>query len=634
MVFQVGGHTAAFLFWFNPNLGAILVLRYTGRFAENLMNILRRSCAAALTFGCIVILLSTCVFADEKKAEPAKPFDLTWGVKIPMRDGVRLNATVYRPHEQKDPLPVIFELTPYISDSYHERGSYFAQHGYVFAIVDVRGRGNSEGKFDLFFQEPRDGFDVVEWLAKQPWSNGKITMWGGSYAGFDQWMTLREAPPHLATIVPAAAAHVGVDFPAFHNVFTSYIVQWLTFTSGATSNANLFGDSSFWTEKFGEMYLGHRPFRDLDKIAGNLTTVFQQWVQHPEFDAYYQRLEITAAQYQQIHVPILTITGSYDGDQPGALTYYRDHMKYGNEDAKQRHYLIIGPWDHAGTRTPKKDVGGLTFGEGSLLDLGKLHTEWYDWTLKGGSKPEFLKKRVAYYVMGPGAEVWKYADSIESVATSKRVFYLDSPDGHANDVFHSGVLSESKPHSSTPDQYVYDPLDTRLSELDAAENPNYLVDQRPALALYGNGVIYQSEPFAKDTEVSGWPKLVAWIAMDVPDTDFEVSISEIKADGSSVQLSGDLMRARYRESKSEAKLVKGGTVERYEFSGFTWFSRRIAKGSRIRLVLDSPNSRNLEKNYNSGGVVADETAKDARTAHISVYHDAEHSSFLELPVTE
>jgi putative CocE/NonD family hydrolase len=137
-----------------------------------------------------------------------------------MRDGVRLNATVYRPHAPREPLPVIFELTPYVSDSYHGRAYYFAQHGYVFALMDVRGRGNSEGMFETFLQEPHDGHDVVEWLARQSWSNGKITMWGGSYAGFDQWMTLREAPEHLATIVPVASAHAGVDFPMFKNIFS------------------------------------------------------------------------------------------------------------------------------------------------------------------------------------------------------------------------------------------------------------------------------------------------------------------------------------------------------------------------------------------------------------------------------
>ena len=138
---------------------------------------------------------------EQKKPGPPKAVELTWGVKIAMRDGVKLNATVYRPKDQKDALPVIFELTPYISDTYHNRAYYFAQHGYVFAIVDVRGRGNSEGHFDPFMQEPQDGYDVVEWLAKQPWSNGKVAMWGGSYAGYDQWLTLRRPGNHVFCVV-------------------------------------------------------------------------------------------------------------------------------------------------------------------------------------------------------------------------------------------------------------------------------------------------------------------------------------------------------------------------------------------------------------------------------------------------
>src|SRR6202050_284600 len=232
----------------------------------------------------------------QKKTEPPKPVEFTWGVKIPMRDGVELNATVYRPKDQPAPLPVIFELTPYISDSYHERAYYFAQHGYVFAIVDVRGRGNSQGRFDPFLQEPQDGYDVVEWLAKQPWSNGKVTMWGGSYAGYDQWLTLREFPPHLVTVVPVAAAHAGVDFPMFKGIWGAYDMQWLTFPSGVTAQDHLFAESSFWIEKFRELYLSHRPYKDLDKIVGDDSTVFQQWIAHPAFDAYWQKLEITPEQ--------------------------------------------------------------------------------------------------------------------------------------------------------------------------------------------------------------------------------------------------------------------------------------------------------------------------------------------------
>lgn len=575
----------------------------------------------------LLLVLSGSMQAAEKEA--GKPWDLMWAVKIPMRDGVKLNATVYRPHEQKEKVPVIFELTPYIGDSYHERATYFAQHGYVFAIVDVRGRGNSEGKFNPFYQEPQDGHDIVEWLATQAWCNGKVTMWGGSYAGFDQWMTLKEAPPHLMTIVPAAAAHVGVDFPMYNNIFSSYVLQWLTFTSGVTGNGNLFGDSEFWRNKFGEMYFQHRAFKDLEEIVGNDTTVFQDWLKHPEVDQHLKQLELTAEQYRTIKVPILTITASYDADQPGAMAYYRDHMKYGNDEAKAKHYLIIGPWDHAGTRTPTKEVGGVTFGDAAIVDLNKLHAEWYDWTLKNGAKPDFLKKRVAYYVMA--ADQWRYADTLEEVTRERRMSYLDS-NGKANDVFQSGKLGPAKASGAASDAYVYDPLDTRPGQLEEEEVKAYLTDQTQTLNLFGGGLVYQSDPLAEATEVSGFAKLVLWLSMDVPDTDISAALYEVRPDGSSVQLTTDIVRARYRDSLSEAKLVKPGVVEKYEFSGFTFVSRQMVKGSRVRLVVSSVNSRNLEKNYNSGGVVAEETAKEAKTAHVSLYHDAAHGSYLELPI--
>src|SRR5512147_2625525 len=144
-----------------------------------------------------------------KPSEPQKNIDFAWGLKITMRDGIRLNATLYKPKDAQ-PTPVIFTLTPYISDSYHERGYYFARHGYAFALVDCRGRGNSDGEFEPFVNDGRDAYDIVEWLAAQPWCDGAVSMWGGSYAGFDQWMALKEFPPHLKTIVPAASAHAAV----------------------------------------------------------------------------------------------------------------------------------------------------------------------------------------------------------------------------------------------------------------------------------------------------------------------------------------------------------------------------------------------------------------------------------------
>jgi len=575
----------------------------------------------------------TRTLAQEGGAPPPAIPDMRWGVKIPLRDGVSLNATIFEPHAEKEPLPVIFTFTPYIGDSYLDRAMYFAQHGYVYALVDVRGRGNSGGSFEPFVNEAKDGYDVVEWLAKQSYSNGKVTMWGGSYAGFDQWTTLKEFPPHLATIVPAAAAHPGVDFPFQYNIFGPYVEQWLTFTSGVTSNANLFGAASFWRAKAREYYDRHLAFKEYDRLAGNPSAVFQKWLQHPVPDAYYDAMVPSPEQYKRIQVPILTITGHYDGDQPGAFTYYKRHMEYGTPEAKQNHFLIIGPWDHAGTRTPRRDVGGLKFGEASVLDLNKLHTEWYDWVMKNGKKPEFLKKRVAYYVVGAGAEDWKYADNLESISNHKRTLYLGSH-GQAEDVFQSGALLDQPGAGSNADRWTYDPLDTRPGDREPDDDASALTSQWAVVNTYGNGAVYHSEPFGEATEVTGFLKLRIWLELDVPDSDLEAVVYEILPGGESVFLTAATVRARYRESLRQEKLVAMGKAEEYVLDNFTFFSRRIAKGSRLRLFLHCPNAPSIEKNYNSGGVVALETAKDAKTAHVTLVHDAEHHSMLELPVVK
>jgi putative CocE/NonD family hydrolase len=568
--------------------------------------------------------------SDKKTARTESETNLKWAVPIPMRDGIKLNATVYLPKDLPNPVPAVFTLTPYISDTYHDRALYFARHGYVFALVDVRGRGNSQGQFEPFAHDGRDGHDVVEWMARQPWCNGKVAMWGGSYAGFDQWAVLKEFPPHLATIVPAAAAHPGVDFPAFQNIFSSYIVRWLTLTSGVTPNTKLFGETSFWNQKYRHLYNNHLPFHRLDEVVGNPSPHFHRWLEHPTPDAYLDALAPRAEHYARMQLPILTITGHYDDDQAGAMEYYHRHRKHGSADGFARHYLLMGPWDHPGTRTPARDVGGVKFGEASMVDLNRLHREWYDWTLKDGKQPDFLKKRVAYYVAGE--EKWKYADRLDATGATAKTLYLHSRDGQANDVFHSGALRTDKPAQEMPDQYVYDPLDVRPAELDREEIKNLITDQRYALNLFGNGLVYHSQPFEAATEITGYLKLTLWMALDVPDTDFQVTVYEIQSNGSSISLTGDMMRARYRESLRQERLVKPGEINRYEFKAFAWFSRRLAKGSRLRLVINSPNSIYWEKNYNSGGVVANETKKDARTAHVTLYHDAGHASLLEIPV--
>ncbi|HEV2045193.1 MAG TPA: CocE/NonD family hydrolase [Chthoniobacterales bacterium] len=572
---------------------------------------------------------------------PPPDYDLHWGLKIPLRDKVELNATLYLP-KAKDgappKTPAIFTLTPYISDTYHARAAYFASHGYAFALVDVRGRGNSGGEFEPFANDPRDGHDVVEWLAQQPFCDGKVAMWGGSYAGFNQWATAKEFPAHLATIVPAAAAHPSLDYPSVNNIGMTYDMQWFTHTSGRTGQANLFGDSKFWRTKFLDAYKKHIPFKSLDSVVGNPSANFQRIVKHPTADAYYDAMLPTREQFQKITLPVLTITGQYDGDELGAMTFYRDHIANASPEARAKHFLIIGPWDHAGTRTPTDEVGGVKFGPGALVDLNDLHRQWYDWTMKNNKKPDFLKNQVAYYVIAPGNTgangEWKYAQDFVSLAANPKMFHLDSKNGDANGVFRSGTLTEAQP-SEGVDQFVNDPLDTHRGEDVEGVEPNDKtagVDQRFALCIGKDGLVYHTDPLLKETPLIGCPKVSLWVSIDTPDTDLEADLYEIQPDGTSIALWSDLRRLRYRESLREAKLVKPGEIVRCDFDPGLFVARRLMKGSRLRLVVNSPNSIFWQKNYNSGGVVADETAKDARTAHVKVYHDAQHASVLQLPL--
>jgi putative CocE/NonD family hydrolase len=600
--------------------------------------------------SCLILTMAMAIFGTLQAqtptptlspSQPPADYDLRWGVKIPMGDKVELNATLYLPKTpdgSPPKTPVIFTLTPYISDSYHARAAYFASHGYAFALVDVRGRGNSGGEFEPFANEPRDGHDVVEWLAQQPFCNGKVAMWGGSYAGFDQWATAKEFPPHLATIVPAAAAHPPLDYPSYHNVGETYDMQWFTFTSGRTGQQNLFADQKFWSTKFLDAYKKHIPFKSLDSFVGNPSVSFQRILKHPMADAYYDAMVPTREQFQKITLPILTITGQYDGDELGALTFYRDHIANASPEARAKHFLIIGPWDHAGTRTPTDEVGGVKFGSAAIVDLNHLHRQWYDWTMRNGPKPEFLRNQVAYYLLAPGNSgvngEWKYADNFETLVANPKIFYLDSKNGDANGVFRSGSLTEKQP-SEGSDAFTYDPLDiTRGERVDGTDPKEKTagIDQTYTLSIGKDGLVYHTEPLPNETPLVGCPQLTLWVSIDTPDTDLQAHLYEIQPDGTSIVLWSDIRRLRYRESLREPKLVKPGEIVRCDFNPGLFVARQLMKGSRLRLVVSSPNSILWQKNYCSGGVVAEETAKDARTCHVQIYHDGAHASAIQLPL--
>lgn len=558
----------------------------------------------------------------------ARPYQLEFDARIPMRDGVHLSGVIFRPADQTEPLPVILTITPYTAQRFENVGAYFASQGYVFASVDSRGRGNSEGEFEPWALEGEDGFDAVEWLAVQPWSDGQVGMWGGSYGGKNQWMIAGEVPPALKTIVPAASGYMDSRVPG------TLGIDWLHLIAGRTSNDNLRANSAFWRGVYEDRARGLTTLRNLDSYSGYPNRYWQTWMEHPFDDGYWDAANIALDRYEHIHIPVLSITGQYDGAMRGTQLYRQLHLDAVDEDVAAQSFMVVGPWDHPGTRVPRRHLGGLDFGEDSLLDVLGLHTAWYDHVMKEGPRPGVLEDLFVYYVSG--ANTWLSAPDIASATARWETLFLDSPAVTAQSLAQKGALAD-RADEQAPDQYVYDPAAPAHNEGlrgGARVSEEYLTDDRIPRRLEGDGLIYDTEPLASAVDMVGSPTAELHLSMDVLDTDIQVIFYEVQADGRHIFLTQDAVRARHRHSVREETLVTPGEVDIYRFEDFAFVGRTIEEGSRIRMVI-VPQGASIwaVHNWNSGGVLADETPADGQVATVNV-HLGPGSSRIVLPWRE
>lgn len=568
--------------------------------------------------------------ADSHVPDPRAdvPIQVDWDQKIAMRDGIKLSATVYRDPAQIKPVPAIVMLTPYIAAHGAKQGMYFAQHGYVFVAIDDRGRGNSEGTFVPSQSEGKDGYDAIEWVAKQPWCNGSVATWGGSWLGFTQWSIAREMPPHLKAMAPTASVYPGIDYPQPDGIMMSYALRWLSYVDGHASNDGLFGASDLWTNGEYQQVRTGRPFVDLDAITGIRDTVFRTWAAHPRDDEFWQAVTPRRDDFAKLHIPILTITGHYDDDQRGALTYYDRHMAYGPKDVTQRHLLVIGPWDHSGTRRPADSLGGVTFGPTAVPNMEELHTAWYDYVLKGSKKPELLKDRVACFIMG--RNIWVYGPDLAHFESRPLVLHLDATGAIAGDVTHTGRLRD-KPAAAASVVLTSDPKYLPARDQLTSDDPNYLRDQREVFDERPSRVVLTSAPLGAETVITGRAKVRLNITSDQPDGDMFVDLFEVLADGSSIFLSHATMRLRYRNGGVDGVPLAPGKPEHIELSGFTFFARALAKGSRVRIVIDNGPQFGWQRNSHTGGNLATEPASAGRIGKLTIATGADAGSVLELP---
>lgn len=564
----------------------------------------------------------TAVARPDEGAVPAPPIRQIFDVRSRMRDGVQLSADVWLPRAPGKH-PVLLLRTPYLKTmpeaKHAEWGRYFAQRGYAFVVQDVRGRGDSGGEFNFFFQEAQDGYDAVEALAREPWANGRVCMIGVSYWATTQWLAARERPPHLACIAPTSPAGEYLnELPTIGGAFMMmWGLHWLNDTSGRISQG-----PNMETLDWQRIY-EHRPLLTMDEAMGRQMRLYREFLQHPTMDAYWRRIQFTPQDFQRIDIPVLTVTGLFDGDQTGALFYWKGLREHEKTQAENR-FLVIGPWSHIQSFLGGADkMGELALSADAIIDNKALHLAFFDRYLKQSTTTlNFPRARV--YVTG--ANEWRnYADYPLREVKTQRLFFAST--GKANTAQGDGRLTWGKQEKrSHADEYRYDPKNPVPFSWDSGAN-RLEIQQRPDV------LVYTSDPLQRPLEAIGSVSVELYAASDARDTDFTAVISDVQPDGRALYLGSKpvgIIRARYRDGMDQERLLSPGKVERYTIS-LGDLAHSFLPGHRVRVEISSSAFPMFNPNQNTGNPIATDT--EWRTATQRVFHDAAHPSALVLSVT-
>ncbi len=546
--------------------------------------------------------------------------------RVPMRDGVELSADVYLPPEGDGPWPAILQRTPYdnTADFWVDVALYMTQRGYAFVSQDVRGRCDSDGEWEPFVNEGPDGYDTIEWIADQSWSDGKVGMMGGSYGGLVQWLAAREQPPHLTALVSTAAAgRWGEELPYRFGTASSYWMFWLNLVGGRTLQQSILTNRTVpdWPRIF-----THIPLRDTDLALGRTNTVWRKWLEHNTYDDYWRQLSL-AGHFQNIDVPVLHVTGWFDGDQWGEL--YNWHGMVNESPARDRQWLMVGPWDHAGTRNPKQELGGRDFGPDAVVDLNAIHVRFFDQWLKGIDTGQDRDRKVRLFVMGDNE--WRDEDVWPPAGTVETPFYFHSG-GSANTISGDGTLSCDPPAKEEPaDTYTYDPDNPTPSVPDLSALPfgDVPLDNRWKLDR-DDVLVYTSMPLTEDVEITGHPFVMLHGESDCPDTDWHVALCDVHPDGRSEHLVTGLLRAAYRDGlEATPTPIEPGKIYEYRIELMAT-SNVFKAGHSIRVTVASASWPGSARNPNTNAPAGDDDV--VCVAQNTVHHSPLYPSHLLAPV--
>jgi hypothetical protein len=586
----------------------------------------------------LLILLGTLMFFVYRNFFPGKShsavltgFVVMKNVAVPMRDGTVLRADVWLPPSEGR-FPTLVYRTPYGKEDAPKEWSTFGKlpaRGYAVVIQDVRGRYASDGEFLPYQNEGKDGYDTIEWAARQTWANGNVGTFGLSYPGAVQWLAAVENPPHLKAMVPAMTFSTPRNFFYSGGLFDGSWLEWIwmNIAPDARKRKDLPGPRTYAEAKAAwkldhERVEGYLPLRGLPDLK-DAAPFYYQWLAHAPSDPWWDWAELRN-RYDRVHCAVLNFSGWYDEayGPDGATINFNGFLaaRKGAKDPATR--TIIGPWTHGAQDTQKS--GEREFSATAPVDYDELILRWMDHYLKGKENGADKEAPVRIFVMGTNTWRDEKAWPLERAKATPLFLAADSAEGRI------GTLSPARGHSKAKtSSFISDPAHPVVDIHDAYGAHDYrtLAGRQDVLA-------FDSEPMAKDTEVTGPIAAEFYISADVKDFDLWARLLDVAPDGTAFNLMSpglDVLRASWRDESVKPELLEPGKIYKLTLDRMLT-SNAFLKGHKIRLQLSGAFYPHFSRNLQTGK--SEIESKESRIGRITMYHDAEHASRIVLPIVE
>ena len=550
-------------------------------------------------------------------------------VAVPMRDGVVLRADVWRP-ASSGPFPVLVYRTPYDKGAATESYAIFGKavaRGYAVVIQDVRGRYASGGEFRPYEQEGRDGYDTIEWAARQPWSNGAVGTFGLSYPGAVQWLAAVEGPPHLKAMAPAMTFASPRQFfyagGVWDNSWASWL--WLNIAPDLRRRLRVAGPTTYedaegaWPE-VRERVAGVLPPDSLPDFRA-IAPWYYEWLRHPPEDPWWEWAELRG-RYARTTAAVLNLSGWHDEayGPSGAVTNFSG-LAEARRAGPLRARLIVGPWPHGVGGMTRTTVGEREVGAAARLDYDETVLRWMDHHVRGVANGVDREPPVRVFVMGDNR--WREAERWPLPGTKADTLFLvgGAARGGALDTVAPGVASLATSFLSDPARPVVDPYAERSGSHDYR-----------ALGARDDVLTFESAPLERDLEVVGAVAAEVYLSADAPDTDLWVKLLDVAPDGTALSLmypGADVLRASYRDGATRAGALEPGRARLLRLPGL-FTGNTFKAGHRVRVQLMTSFTPHFARNPQTGD--ADAGSGRTRAARVTIHHDRLHPSRLILPV--